>query len=464
MGAFDRKNIGTPIGDFIDDYVNNDGTRLHMPGHKGSFGNERDITEICGADSLYFADGIIKKSEETASGLFGSRATFFGTEGSSQIIKAMCFLALAHYRKKGGTAEHPVIIAGRNAHRAFISASMLLGFKIGWIGHEGKGYSLCECKVTADDITEHLRKYSETGEISNVAGVYVTSPDYLGNMADIEGLAEAVHEAGLLLLCDNAHGSYLRFMEKDLHPLSLGADMVSDSAHKTLPVLTGGAYMHISKNAPELLEKEAKRSMLLFGSTSPSYLTLESLDKANALLSPAFFADTVNEVKNIKSSLVRMGYDLYGDEPLKIVIDMRKSGVSGNQFHERLREKNIECEYADPDFLVTMWSPCNSFPGDKERFLAVCEECVADYSVKNEHPSELTFRFPKVIKQPYELVFCAHRPMRRDDLDSGKVCVVSDALIACPPAISPIVCGEMPDENTLKILDYYGLPMPEIVE
>ena len=85
------------ISDYINEYSDSDTTRLHMPGHKGSFGYRDDITEIKGADSLYTADGIIAQSERKTSELFGTRNTFYSTEGSSQVIKAMCFLAIQNY-------------------------------------------------------------------------------------------------------------------------------------------------------------------------------------------------------------------------------------------------------------------------------------------------------------------------------------------------------------------------------
>ncbi len=463
MELSDSKNSRTPINDFVDKYVNDDGTRLHMPGHKGINGNERDITEIHGADSLYSASGIIKQSEDAASELFGTRTTFFGTEGSSQVIRAMCFLAVSHYRKTGGTSEHPVIIAGRNAHKSFIYASMLLGFKIGWIGREGDEYSLCGNGITVEGLKNCISEYKERSMLSEVAAVYVTTPDYLGNMADVKGLSEIAHGAGLMLLCDNAHGAYLKFLSEDRHPISLGADITADSAHKTLPVLTGGAYMHISENAPESIENDGKRALLMFGSTSPSYLILESLDKVNDILDPSYFRETVKEVEEIRKELMSAGYRLYGDEPLKVTIDLRKSALRGEEFSGLLRAKNIECEYADPDFLVTMWSPCNVFPEDAKRFISACSEYINEYRKKREYITGLSFSFPKVIKQPYELVFCNHRRMEREDLNKNGQCIAADTVINCPPAISPIVCGEAVDENTLKILEYYGLPMPEIV-
>ena len=99
---------------------------------------------------------------------------------------------------------------------------------------------------------------------------------------DVAALSVICKKYGVLLCVDNAHGAYLKFLASDSHPIALGADVCADSAHKTLPVLTGGAYLHVSRGAPEIIKREAENALFLFGSTSPSYLILSSLDKANA--------------------------------------------------------------------------------------------------------------------------------------------------------------------------------------
>lgn len=100
-------------------------------------------------------------------------------------------------------------------------------------------------------------------------------------MQDIAAIARACHESGALLSVDNAHGAYLKFMPTPAHPMDLGADICCDSAHKTLGVITGGAYLHISVSAPAVLAERAKASFSVFGTSSPSYLILQSLDAAN---------------------------------------------------------------------------------------------------------------------------------------------------------------------------------------
>lgn len=139
----------------------------------------------------------------------------------------------------------------------------LLDFEIVWLWPE-RSTSLCSCPVSPDTLERTLAELP-----APPAAVYLTSPDYLGGMADISALAEVCRKHSTLLAVDNAHGAYLRFLEPSRHPLDLGAALCCDSAHKTLPVLTGGAYLHISRAAPASLRENAKTAMAMFGSTSP---------------------------------------------------------------------------------------------------------------------------------------------------------------------------------------------------
>ena len=162
-------------------------------------------------------------------------------------------------------------------------------------------FSLCRCIITPEILKEELKRAE--GKIS---AVYITSPDYLGGMSDIKSLSETAREYGVPLIVDNAHGAYLRFLKDSLHPIDLGADMCCDSAHKTLPVLTGGAYLHISENAPETYKNLGKKAMELFGSTSPSYLILQSLDKANESSHNGRFAKHTSVVRHFICKNLRL--------------------------------------------------------------------------------------------------------------------------------------------------------------
>mgnify|MGYP000799776666 CR=1 FL=1 len=279
--------MNTPIADFVGRYTASGTARLHMPGHKGKpfLGCEAlDITEIQGADALYEAEGIIAESEANAAALFGAGRTLYSTEGSSQCIRAMLYLALTN--RPAGTS--PVIVAARNVHKAFVYAAALLDFDIQWLwpAPQDAG-ALCSCPVSAAKLTGALQGLAQQGK--RPFGVYITSPDYLGGVQDIAALAEVCKDFSVPLLVDNAHGAYLRFLPQGgQHPIALGAAMCCDSGHKTLPVVTGGAYLHLGKNAPVQDEAAVRNALALFGSTSPSYLILQSLDKCNQILSEGY--------------------------------------------------------------------------------------------------------------------------------------------------------------------------------
>jgi len=495
-----------PVKKFIEMYKESKKVRLHMPGHKGAFGYEDDITEVHGADSLYEASGIIAESEKRTAELFRAASTFYSTEGSSQVIKAMCFLAMQRWHECNGVRtddkdvsvktgeERPVILATRNAHKSFIYADMLLGFDIKWMYPEREDYSLCKCELTPEELDDYIKEIvNENAGKVGIAAVYVTSPDYLGNILDIEGLATVAHKYDIPLLVDNAHGAYLKFIEnnnqnslkKDLHPITLGADMTADSAHKTLPVLTGGAYLHISKDSlffrkhfndrggaqsSQEFEQEVRRALLMFGSTSPSYMIMESLDEALNRIKTEDYIKTEKRVAELENKLTSIGYKLLNDnEPLKIVVDLRGLSISGNELSDKLRKKGLECEYADPDFLVTMWSPFNEYPKDYDEFKEAMSKIWGELDWSEEEGDGSGFngiviedyKLPDVKYQPYEVKFLSHKKAKVDDSLIGKV--VADTSVSCPPAVSPIVAGEIVEEEIIKILKYYGIDEIEVL-
>ena len=383
----------TPIVDFVTNYKNLNGSRFHMPGHKGQgmLGCEiSDITEVSGADALYEASGIIAESEAIATKLFGTSRTVFSTEGSSQCVRAMLELARRWWQEKQSekrqfftnakeTMEQqlrnhrPVIIATRNVHKSFLYATILLDFDIVWLWPEGEDDSLCSCSISVEQLEYTLQKQKNyckneqkdnlslesalQEKIQRVAAVYITSPNYLGGEADIKAIASICHKYDTLLLVDNAHGAYLRFLTPSRHPIELGADLCCDSAHKTLPVLTGGAYLHISKNAPKQLEKWAKQAMELFGSTSPSYLILQSLDLCNAYLTDGYkekLCHTISQVEHTKQKLKEYGWNVLTTDPLRITIKASFI-LSGQVVANELRMYGIECEYADNDYVALLF-------------------------------------------------------------------------------------------------------------
>ena len=443
----------TPICDFVKRYVSNAPLRMHMPGHKGigALGMESlDITEIDGADSLYEACGIIRESEQNAAELFGC-PTFYSTEGSSQCIRAMLYL-ISLVAKEHGKA--PLILAARNAHKTFLSAAALLGTEVEWIFPTEQN-SYLSCTVTADDLEARLSVASQ-----KPTAVYITSPDYLGNVANIRELSEICHRHGVLLCVDNAHGAYLKFLSPSRHPIDLGADLCCDSAHKTLPVLTGGAYLHLAKGLPPSLVAQVKSALALFGSTSPSYLILQSLDAVNPYLYSGFSEDIAAFLPHVKAFSKRVeehGYSLVSDEPFKVTLQTKSYGYTGTDLADVLRQKGIECEFSDPDFLVLLLSPTLGVST-----LHKLEQALTSIPRRDEIQAPPVLPSRPAFALPIRDAMLA--PSETLPVQDARGRILAAASVSCPPAVPIIVSGEVIDQNTIACFDYYGIDTCSVVK
>ena len=439
----------TPIVSFLKSYQEKSPVRMHMPGHKGAgiLGFEgMDLTEIYGADELFAAEGIIKESEQNASSLFGC-PTYYSTQGSTLCIQTMCTILCQDAKSKG---KKPKILAGRNAHRSFIRAAALLDFEIEWL--YGKSDYL-SCKIHAEDLEKAIIESLPTA-------VYLTNPDYLGNLLDIQSLASVCKKHNVLLAIDNAHGAYLRFLEPSLHPIDLGADLCCDSAHKTLPVLTGGAYLHLSDSLNQVWKNDVKHFMEYFSSTSPSYLIMASLDATNEVLDTTFkksLSECIQRVDGLKNTLIQHGYTILSGEPMKITISTKEFGYTGNEIANLLMECDIYPEFYDSDYIVLMPSPYNT-KDDLKRL----ETCLCGIERK-----------PILINKPPKLEQSKKAMNVRQALFSssitldvskslGQVC--SSVTVSCPPAILPVIPGEVISESSIEVMKYYGIETVRVVK
>lgn len=438
----------TPVCDFVAAYGQSGIARLHMPGHKGKgpLGCEgRDITEIAGADSLYEAGGVIAQSEQNAAALFGAKATFYSAGGSSQCIGAMLCLALQKSKSR-------VVLAARNAHKSFLHAAALLDADVRWLWP--RPYSLLACPVTPEMLENALAALPEAP-----AAVYITSPDYLGNVQPVAALAKVCHAHGAPLLVDNAHGAYLHFLPAPAHPLDEGADLCCDSAHKTLPVLTGGACLHLGHGLLKTEEGEVRAALSLFGSTSPSYLILQSLDACNRYLAGEArpkLAACVRAVEALKADLAAQGWAVAESEPLKVTLHASKRGWRGDALADFLRQNGVECEYADPDDLVLMVSPQNS-PEDLEKVRAALAAAGQGSEAPQTPPQMARPRQAMGIRAallaPAEEVPVAAA--------AGRVCAAPT--VGCPPAVPVVVSGEEISPDAAAVFRYYGIETVRVV-
>lgn len=439
--------MNTPIVDFVKKYADSNILRLHMPGHKGEgqLGFEKyDITEIDGADVLYSAEGIIAQSQSNAASIFETQKTFYSTEGSSLCIRAMLQLIKLYALHNG---KKPFVAAARNVHKTFVSAAALLDIDVDWLLPPST-QTMVSCIITAD----YLENYLNCAKQKPIA-VYITSPDYLGNITNISSLSRVCKKYGVLLAVDNAHGAYLKFLTRDIHPITMGADICCDSAHKTLPVLTGGAYLHVSKNAPSFFVKNAMRTLSLFASTSPSYLVLQSLDAVNKYLDDNYcekLETFIKAIHQLKCALKDKGYVICGDEPLKITILAKQYGYTGNELSQLLSEQNIICEFCDFDYIVFMFTLETGIDGINKLKTALFQ--IPKKEVISEKP-------PKPILKKSDLSLSQVLYMSQEEIDVedslGKI--FCEGNVSCPPAVPILLPGETIDENAISSLKYYKI-------
>lgn len=443
----------TPICDFVKKYTEKQTVRLHMPGHKGKnvLGFEHmDITEIDGADSLYEAEGIIAQSEANASQLFGCN-TFYSAEGSSQCIRAMLYLVCVSAEKSNG---RPFIMAARNAHKTFVSAAALMDFDVEWIYPEHQN-SYLSCDISA----QYLDKLIEQS-VRKPDAVYLTSPDYLGNVADIKQIAQVCHKHGTLLVVDNAHGAYLKFLPQSQHPIDMGADLCCDSAHKTLPVLTGGAYLHISDKVPQDMAAMAKNALVMFGSTSPSYLIMQSLDMANRYIADGYTEKLevlTDKIDKIKSALEQCGFTLVGTEKLKLTISTKPYGYTGSELAQILAQKDIVCEFSDPDYIVFMFTPQTD--DDQLEYFARTLCSIPQKAAVIQLPPK--FSKPQTVMSVRQAAFSKSEKINVEDAEGR---ILASATVGCPPAVPIIVCGEKIDSAAVECFKYYGTDSCRVVK
>ena len=401
----------TPIHDFLRAYCALNSERCHMPGHKGVL-NPHDITEI-NAEAI----SIIEQSELLAAELFGAGRTLFSCSGSTLSIFAM-LTALV----KNGAGKR--IAATRGAHRSLIDAAILLDLDIAW-----------------------------NLDAANADAVFITSIDYYGNMTPVPKL-----KADTPVLVDNAHGAYLVFTEN--HPIRNGAAMVADSAHKTLPALTGAAYLHISKDYfTEERAKHAETSKCLFGTTSPSYLLLESLDLCNrhiALEKERALA-AFDAVAGLKADLTQLGYALKSTDPLRITIDACQFGYSGRGLARELANRGVICEMCDDRYTILLFSTVTRAE-NTARVLVAMREIPRKSLI--EPVSRECFELPEIAMRPRAAYFADKKTLPTAKA-IGRVC--AGVHVTVPPCVPLIMPGEIISSEIAAELERSGLREIDVV-
>lgn len=408
---------------------------FHTPGHKGNpealpddlF--RLDFTELPDTDSLFEADGPILEAERLAAALFGAKRTCISAGGCTLCIQAMLRLAAPN----GGT-----VVCSRTVHRSAVNAMALLGIEPVW--------------ALPDELERVILNHPEA------KAVYVTSPNYYGQLLDIPALSAVCRTIGAPLLVDNAHGTQLMFTAPVLHPLALGASMTACSAHKTLNVLTGGAWLNI---AEERYADAAKDAMALFGSTSPNYMVMASLDLARERLEKrrGDYRKLQERVSQIREQAAQKGMlPLDGlTDPTRVTLNTASVGMRGTSAAELFRGAGVEPEYADGAYVVLIATPFNT-----ESDFTRLSDAIDLLPVRDPLPEiSAVPALPPVRASLREAVLARSCEV---PLEQAEGRIAAQAACPCPPGVPVVMPGEEITREAIEFLRGYGFFSIKVLE
>ncbi|MEG2295873.1 MAG: DegT/DnrJ/EryC1/StrS family aminotransferase [Oscillospiraceae bacterium] len=440
----------TPLHAALDTYINNDYARFHIPGHKGSdiFKEHNlakfDVTEVLGTDSLYESKEAILRTEQAYSDLYATVKSCISAGGSTLCIQTM----IALVAKKGGK-----LICGRTIHSSAVYAMALLDITPIWVYPKDNDCLGVGGRLLLEDIRQAVL------ENPCALGVYLTSPDYFGAISDIKSIATLCKEHNMPLLVDNAHGAHLHFLQPSLHPIHLGATMCCDSLHKTLPVLTGGAMLHINDQE---FSTYAKTRMEILVSTRPIYIIIISIDIALNKLKNHIQTDLValcEIVSTILNLAEKKGFSILSGEqdPTRISLGFSNMGYTKQTFENHLKKHKIEPEYVSNHFCVLVPSSCTS-KADFQRVITMIKDCK---QTKNS-PISPTFLTKPAVAIPMKVAIFSQSISIKVENAYDKI--ASAMLNPCPPGVPLLMPGEVIDSSMIQLLKKYGIKELFVVE
>ena len=453
-------NMKKGVTQFLLSHAGKKPVSFHMPGHKGSdiyrengYGAfldnfvDCDITEIPGADNLYQAEDIIADTMATYRKLYGVRESYLLINGSSAGLVASILTCVP----RGGK-----LIMARNCHKSIFNGLLMAGAEPAYLHPE-----MMEDYGISGEISLASVK-AAIAEHTDASAVILPSPNYYGICSDIKAIADVVHEAGMVLIVDQAHGAHLHFFGSYLdEPFKsaddLGADIVIQSTHKTLASFTQSAIVNLCTDRVDKYLFEDK--LQLIESTSPSYLLMASLDINGDLLEKEgpklireweenlqwFYETAPAEVEG----LCVMTHPML--DHTKINLDMSAYGIDGLELEDLLNEKDIFPELVTGNIVMCMTGIGNK-RCDYERLLVALkaiasERCLCEEASDGEAAPKATQAVTmKRLQQTSIPTAKESVPMEEA---AGRVCAAS--IIPYPPGI-PIICpGEIIDQ---EVLDY----------
>lgn len=402
-----------------------------------------DLTETPLTDDLHEADGAIKEAESLASELFGSDRTFFLVNGTTCANEAMIISSVCEGEK---------ILVARNCHKSVLMGMIISGASPVYIEPEISGVFSAFGSISPEKVKLAFKNHPD------IKAFILTSPTYYGIGSDLQKIADICHSHGALLLVDEAHGSHFAFSDKlPKTALSCGADMVSQSTHKTLNSMTQSSMLHVKGSLVDISKVDA--ALKIVQSTSPSYILMASLDAArqnaalNGRTAVCRMLDITSYIRSALSSIDGVscpenvdGNEVFSFDKTRIVFSVK--GISGFYLSEILFEKyNICCEMADNYNVVSIIGSSDSYE-DADRLINAVKEIAATVNSGKIKEFSLPHR-PPMAMTPRKAFFA--KSTRTNFKDSvGKVS--AEIIAPYPPGIPVIYPGEVITEEIYEFI------------
>ena len=475
-------------------YARSDMYPFHMPGHKCRTGPEEsfmnsctdsftnpfavDITEIEGFDNLHHPEGILKDSMKWAADVYGADQTYYLINGSTGgILAAVC----------GSVPRGGRILVSRNCHKSVYHGICLNQLKTSYVyPQEIEGLGI-QGGITAEDVDRMLNRYMDT------QAVLIVCPTYDGIVSDIEAIARIVHRAGLPLIVDEAHGAHFRYDAMfPVSALDLGADVVIQSVHKTLPSLTQTALLHIKCNRPDggcYADRERiDRYIHMVQSSSPSYVLMASIENSIYQMEQTDMAPYGKQLHKLRRRLGQMRHLRLADTGLigqagirdldisKIVVSTRGTclypaedgltGFTGAQLDDILRrEYHLEMEMCGADYVTAITTVMDSGEG-LERLGDALTRIDSQLTDAGYKPDGRSGNQKSVYSMRCDTAMSMGEAMEEKmasvGLEDSAGCISGEFVYIYPPGIPIVAPGEWISRPILEVILEYrdkGLPV-----
>lgn len=396
--------LNNSLANILLSYHNSGIYPFHMPGHKRNFPEEiqkyfkeimkLDITEVEGMDCLHTASGILKEAQDFLSKVYDSKKSFFLVNGSTCGNLAAIRSVMQEGRKK--------VLISANAHISGYHAIEICGLEAIKLSPERIMASsdnamqgiILEGGISFKDLKEKLEKYH-----TEISMVFMTSPTYEGILSDIQKIANLTHQYQIPLIVDEAHGAHLHFVEKVAKEmelkkekielprlysaLDLGADIVIQSVHKTLPAFTQTAILHIGKNS-NIDSSILQYNLSIFETSSPSYILMASIDLSIRIMeryAKVWIVKMYHQVVYLYQKILSFK-TVYMVKHLQVWEEKKEKGplldfsklifyiyyrgkfMLGKTFQKILREEyQIEMEMAGTNYILGILTVCDTWEG-----------------------------------------------------------------------------------------------------